>query len=132
MSDFSVYTAGEIADWFSQGTQMPTPPDTIYVAVFDDTNTERSTDFANNRPSTAAGTDWSIVNTGFENASTIDFGEATVDVNNLQDVALYDAASGGNELARYTMTDALFDVSTGTVLTFEAGNLSFDVVDRTE
>lgn len=130
-SDFSVYTAGEVADWMSQGT-VSTPPSTVYVALFDDTNTEVSTDFANNRVAVSAGTGWTIVSTGFENAADVDFGEATVDVNNIQDVALYDAATGGNELARYTITEALFDVASGTIQRFLAGDLSFDVVDRTE
>lgn len=132
-SDFSVYTAGEIADWMSQGT-ITTPPSNLYVAVFDDTGTEVSGDFANDRPSTATGTDWTIVSTGFENANQIDFGEASVDVTNIQDVALFDAdlATGGNEIARYDITEALFDVSAGTNLIFSPGDLSFDVVDRTE
>jgi hypothetical protein len=35
-------------------------------------------------------------------------------------------------LARYTLTDAPFDVATGTVLLWNASDLSFDIVDRTE
>jgi len=103
--------------------------------VFDDTNTERSGDFQNDRPSTAAGTDWNIINTNdFENANAIEFGEATTDVNNLQDVAIFDdtLANGGNEIARYAMDGAPFDVSSGSTLTFSAGELVFDVEDRTE
>ena len=132
-SDFSVYTAGEIADWMSQGT-VTTPPSNLYVAVFDDTNTEVSGDFANDRPSTTTGTDWDIVSTGFENNAQIDFGEAATDVTNIQDVALFDdnLANGGNEIARYEITEALFDVSAGTNLIFSPQDLSFDVVDRTE
>jgi hypothetical protein len=132
MSDFSVYTAGQIADWMSQGT-INTAPANLFIALFDDTGAERSSDFASGgRVSTAAGTDWTIVSTGFENASDIQFGEATVDVTNVQDIGLFDASTGGNEIARYTMTDAPFDVSAGTSLTFTAGNVSFDVQDRTE
>jgi hypothetical protein len=117
----------------SQGTVV-TPPTNLYVAVYDDTGTEVSGDFANDRPSTTTGTDWDIVSTGFENANQIDFGEASVDVTNIQDVALFDdnLANGGNEIARYTITEALFDVSAGTNLIFSPGDLSFDVVDRTE
>ena len=133
MSDFSVYTAGQIADWLSQGT-IDTPAADLYVAVFDDTDTERSGDFANGRVQTDAGADWDTVSTGFENATQIDFGEATVDISNLEDIAIYDdtIANGGNELARFTMTDAPFDVSTGTELIFGTGTVTFDVVDRTE
>jgi hypothetical protein len=116
----------------SQGT-IDAAPSNLFIALFDDTGAERSGDFASGgRVSTAAGTDWTIVSTGFENASDIQFGEATVDVTNVQDIGLFDASTGGNEIARYTMTDAPFDVSAGTSLTFTAGNVSFDVQDRTE
>ena len=133
MSDFSVYTAGQIADWMSQGT-VASPPTNLYVAVFDDTDTERSGDFQNDRVQTATGTDWTIVNTEFESGVQVDFGEATVDVTNLQDIALFDdtLANGGNEIARYTMKDAPFSVAAGTSLVFAAGDISFDVEDNTE
>lgn len=132
-SDFSVYTAEQIADFMSQGT-VATPPSDIYVALFDGTGTEVSGDFQNGRVQTAAGTDWNLASTGFENASLIDFGEATVDVNDITDVALFDAdqATGGNELARYPMDDTPFSIATGSSLEFQSGSLSFDVQDRTE
>ena len=138
MSDFSTYTAQQVVDWMSQGT-VATPPTNLYVALFDDTNTEVSGDFANDRPATTTGADWTETGTNdtdFENTSAIEFGEATVDVTNIQDVALFDdtLANGGNEIARYTLDDAdvPFDVSTGSTFSFNAGDLSFDVVDRTE
>jgi len=135
MSDFSTYTAAEIASWMSQGT-IDAAPDPIYIALFDDTGTEVSGDFANDRVATTAGTDWQYIDaaqTAFENANWIDFGEATVDVNNIQDVALYDdtLANGGNEIARYAHTGAPFDVAAGTKQQFTTGNLEFDVIERT-
>jgi hypothetical protein len=131
MSDFSVHIAGEILDLMTQGT-VRTPPSNIFVAVIDGTGTERSTDFQNDRASTSAGTDWTVTDTEVANANDISLGEATVDVNGLVDVALFDAATGGNKLAQYTMDSTPFDVSTGTTLTFPAGDLSFDVIDETE
>jgi len=136
MSDLSTYTAQQFVDWMSQGT-IATAPANLYVAVFDDTGTEVSGDFQNDRVATTTGTDWDETgtnNTDFENAVAIEFGEAAVDVSNLQDVALYDdsLANGGNEIARYAMQDAPFDVAAGSTLTFNAGDLSFDVLDRTE
>jgi len=135
MSDFSAYTAGQTTDWMSQGT-VATPPTDVYVALFDDTDTEVSGDFANNRVQTTAGADWDYIDaseTSFENGVQIDFGEATVDVSNLQDVALFDdtLANGGNLIARYEMTDALFDIATGSKQIFEVGELEFDVIERT-
>jgi len=136
MSDLSTYTAQQFVDWMSQGT-IATAPANLYVAVFDDTGTEVSGDFQNGRVATTTGTDWNETgtnNTDFENAVAIEFGEASVDVTNAQDVALYDdtLANGGNEIARYPMQDAPFDVAAGSTLTFNAGGLSFDVLDRTE
>jgi hypothetical protein len=103
--------------------------------VFDTSDTERSTDFANNRASTSAGTDWNVVganDTDVENANEISLGEASSDVNGLENVALFDSATGGNKLAEYTMDSTPFDVSAGTTLTFPTGDLSFDVRDETE
>lgn len=131
MSDLSVYAAGQFVDWLSQGT-VATPPSSIYVAAFDDTGTEVSDQFLNGRVEVPAGSGWDVVGTDFENANTVSFGEAGADVSNIQDVALYDAATGGNELARYAYDDAPFDVADGTTLLFESGQLQFDVVDRTE
>ena len=133
MSDLSVYAAEQFVDWLSQGT-IDTAPSNIYVALFDGSGTEVSDTFQNDRPATTAATDWTVVDTGFENATEITFGEAANDVPDITDVALYDAdlATGGNELARYDMTDTPFDVSAGTVIQFEVGNLTFDVLDRTE
>jgi hypothetical protein len=115
----------------SQGV-VDTPPSDIYVALFDQGGTEVSTDFANDRVQTAAGTDWTTTGTGFENANLIDFGEATTDITDIQDVALFDAATGGNELARYDMDNSPFNIADGSSLEFLTGDLSFDVVDRTE
>ena len=131
MSDFSVYTAGQVADWMSQGT-VATPPSTIYVALFDATGTEVSTDFQNDRVAVDAGTGWDVTNTAFENADVVDFGEATVDVSDIEDVALFDAETDGEELARYQMDDTPFNIASGSSLDFPAGDLQFDVIDRTE
>jgi hypothetical protein len=134
MSDFSISLGQEIINLMTQGT-VRTPPSNVFVGVFDTSDVERSTDFANNRASTTAGTDWNVVganDTDVQNANEISLGEASVDVNDLENVALFDSASGGTKLAEYTMDSTPFDVSAGTTLTFPAGDLSFDVRDETE
>jgi len=131
MSDFSVYTAEQIRDWMSQGT-VATPPTDLYVTVFDDTDTERSSDLGLARLQTDTGADWNVTNTSFENANQLDLGEATTDINNIEDIALFDAATGGNLIARYTLGDAVFDISEGTNLIFNASEITFDIIDRTE
>lgn len=134
MSDLSTYLSDELTAWMSQGDAMPTPPDPVYVTLFDDTGTELDGSFQNGRVSVAAGTGFSLVGTNdFENAAEVDFGEATADVT-IQDVALYDSDTAGsnNELARYAIDAAPQNVSTGTRVFFSAGDLNFDVLDRTE
>ena len=131
MSDFSPYTAQEFANWLSQGI-IETPPENIYVTLFDTAGNELDGDFPSLRFETDAGVDWDSPGTDFENATIIDSGEALVDVDDIEDVALYDAETDGNELARYTLDDAPFNVSEGTKIVFEAGELEFDVLDNTQ
>lgn len=131
MSDFSEYTAGEIVDWMSQGT-IASAPSSLYVALFDDTETEVTDDFANGRVETTTGTDWDVVDTGFENSDNISFGEALSDVSSIESVALYTSNTGGDEIALYELSGAPFSISEGSTANFAAGELEFDVIDRTE
>ena len=132
MSDFSVYTAEQAADWMSQGT-VASPPTSLWVTLFDDTGTELDTNLQNGRVETTTGTDWDSPGTDFDNGIEINWGEATADIT-VQDVALYDSDTGGsnNEIARYTVNDAPRSISSGTRVFFPAGELSFDIIDRTE
>jgi len=136
MSDFSVYTAEQIRDWMSQGV-VASPPSNLYVALFDSSGNEVSGDFQNDRVETTTGAGWEPTDTdttSFENVNNLNFGEATTDVNGVVDVALYDdtLANGGNEIARYEIDDAPFDVATGTNHIFLIGELEFNIRDRTE
>jgi len=132
MTDFSVYLATEIAEWMSQGTQLDTPPTALWVTVYDDGGTELDGNLTGARAEVPASTGWTLNGTDFENTNQISLGEAASQLTNVQDVALFDAETGGNEIARYTINEAPFNVAGGSELTFEAGELSFDVVDRTE
>ena len=132
MSDFSEYLAGEIVDWMSQGTDVDPAPSNVYVTVFDDTDTERDGSLTDARAEVSTTDGWTRTNTAFENADDISLGEASTDIENITDVALYDADSDGNELARYEIDQAPFTVADGSTLTFQAGELSFDVIDNTQ
>lgn len=129
MTDLTLYSADQIADWLSQGTDMPAAPTTLYVALFDDTDTELSSDLQNGRVGVSAGTGWDLTDSGtkFDNAAEIDFGEATVDLTNVQYVRLYDSSTGGNALTETTLDSAPIDVSSGTRVFFEAGQFTFDI-----
>jgi len=132
MTDFSAYLAGEITDWMSQNTQLDTPPTALWVTVFDVTDTELSGNLTNARQDVSTSGGWTKNGTNFQNANQISLGEASTQLTDVTDVALYDASAGGNLIARYTINEAPFNVANGSELTFQAGDLSFDVVDRTE
>ena len=108
---------------------MPVSPSTVYCALFDDTDTELSSNLQNGRVGVAAPGGWDLTDSGtnFDNSSEINFGEATSDLTNVQYVRLYDANSGGNVLAAITLDSAPIDVSSGTRVFFEAGQLTFDI-----
>jgi hypothetical protein len=132
MTDFSAYLAEQIVDWMSQNTQLDTPPTALWITVYDDTNTELDANLTDARKDVTTSGGWTKNGTNFENASQISLGEASSELSNVTDVALFDAETGGNEIARYEINEAPFNVASGSELTFEAGDLSFDVVDRTE
>jgi hypothetical protein len=132
MTDFSAYLAGEITDWMSQNTQLDTPPTALWVTVFDTGDNELSGSLTGARASVSTSGGWTKNGTNFENASQVSLGEASQQLTDVEDVALFDAETGGNLIARYTINEAPFNVADGSELTFEAGELSFDVVDRTE
>jgi len=128
-NDFSPYTAGEITDWLSQGVDMPTAPTELFVTVFDDTNTELDSSLSNAREGISTSGGWTKTGTAFENTNQVSLGEATANLTNIQDVALYDAATAGNQLARYTISNGPFDLADGSTLVFDPAELSFDVLD---
>ena len=130
MTDFSVYTAEQVVDWMSQGT-VETPPSNLYITLFDSGGNEVDDDFPNMRLETEPA-DWDVVDTSFENNTNLDFGEAADDVNDIVDVALFDAETGGNEIARYPVEDTPKDIAAGTNAIYLIGELSFDVRDRTQ
>lgn len=133
MSDFGDYTAAQVAEWMSQGT-IEAPPGELWVTLFDDTGTELNAALQNGRVQTDAGLDWDIINNDdFTNNGEIDFGEALEDIT-IQDVAIYDSDVGGsnNLLARYEISTAPDTRNDGTRIFYSAGDLTFNVVERTE
>jgi len=127
------YLAEEIAEWAFDGVDIDPSPGTVHVAIFDNTDTEVTGDFANGRVAMAT-TDWTELNaTEYENSVDIEFGEALVDVNNIESIAVYDSGTvgGGNELFRGLEDDAPFDVAEGSTYTIATGELTVDVLEFT-
>jgi len=132
MSDLSTALADEFTEAIFKNT-APTilPVANVYVTLYDDTGTELDGDLQNGRVQTSP-SDWTLVTSNdVENGVEIDFGEALNDISQISEVALFDAGTGGNEIARYGL-DQAYDVSTATRVFFNVGDLTFDVVDRTE
>ena len=131
--NFGPYLAEEIAEWAFDGVDVDTAPGTVHIALFDDTNTEVTGDFANGRVALGSA-DWTEVSaTEYENGIDIAFGEASTDVTNIESVAVYDSSTvgAGNELFRGNEDNAPFDVSSGSTYTINSGNLNIDVLEYT-
>lgn len=132
MSDLGEDLAADLADWLSDDSPMPAPPGTVYFALFDSTDTEVTGDFENGRVGLDNPTELDRTNTAVENAAEINFGEATANVDTVENVALLDSDTGGDMLAYGEIDDAPFDVSSGVTLFFDPGELTLDFVDRTQ
>lgn len=132
MSDLSVAVAEDLAAWLTQGADFDPAPGTVYVTLFDDTGTELDGEFPEARVDTAAGEDWTQSGSYIENDTPISFGVPDADVTGIEDIALYDSASGSTELTRTTLDAAPVDVPAGEIYTFASGQISIDIVDVTE
>lgn len=104
MTDFSNYTETEVRDWAFQGTQMDTPPTTLYVSLHtgapgeDGSANEVSTSNTGYaRQSVAVPGGWDTPNPNeAANANVIEFGPATSDWGDVSHAAIWDAQTGGD------------------------------------
>jgi len=128
----STYLATEIIEWLAAGTAFDAAPSTLYVSVEDDTDTDRSGDFAN-APVGVASADWTITGTTFDNANDINLGAASTDVNGVETITIYDGSDPGtaNLLLETPITGGPYDVASGTELIFRAGDVDYDAVEET-
>lgn len=125
-SELSNYLADEILDWF-KGTDMPSAPTTVYVALFDGdptaagtSGTEVTTDI---RPAGRLGVTWgSIAARAVTNSANIDFGTADSNAD-VTHAALFDAASGGNMLC-YSPLDNVRSIIAGDPVVIPSGDLN--------
>ena len=130
-NDFHPDTAENIVDYISQGADMPPAPSTVFVTLYDDEGNELDGSLQNGRVSTSTPGDWTKTNTEFENDDEINFGEATEDIT-VQEVALKDDdETDGNTtvFVKGAINNAPEDFASGTEVLFEAGQLTFDVLD---
>lgn len=132
--DFADYLEGQIRDWMSQGSAMPTPPGSLWVALHTtapgespDGSTEVGAgDY--DRSAIPASTGWNTPTANsFDNANEINFGEATSDWGTLEATSLWDGPdSADNPLAAFNL-DSTIPVLSGDTFKFNAGDLDFSV-----
>lgn len=126
MGSFSDHWENEILDHlFGKGSY--TPP-TIYVGLStadpgdDGTGLSEPTGNGYARMATT-GTDWSTASGGaLDNASAIEFAEATGSWGTVTHFALFDASSGGNLLAHGSLSQSK-TIASGDTAQFAAGTL---------
>ena len=126
MGSFSDYLENELLDHvFGKGSY--TPP-TIYVALStanpldDGSGLAEPSGNSYARVQTAA-TDWNAASSGFiDNATVIEFNEATGSWGTITHFALMDAASGGNLLVHGALSTSK-SIGTGDTAEFAAGDL---------
>jgi hypothetical protein len=121
------YTALELLEWAFAGTDFDVSPGSLYLTVLDGTGTDLAGDLSAARAE-ATTADWSITNTEAENVNELSLGDAQVDITGITYAALFDAATGGNEVFRTAISGGPYDASTGTEVTFEPGDLTFDAI----
>lgn len=130
MSGKSSYLEDKLLGWI-KGTQMPTPPTGVYVALFNGDPTDLGTGGTEvtttvRTAGRVAATFGTITanTTGDTEANTaiVDFGNAAAGAT-FTHFALFDAASAGNMLYSAALTGGTQTVSAGTDVSFAAGAL---------
>lgn len=134
MSDFTSYIETEIAEWFSQGTDMPTAPDPLFVALHtgdpgNDASANEVSAADYDRVSTAASTDWSVSGNGpatITNDNAIEFGVASNNWGTVSYATLWDSQTGGNPIGIYEVTNPK-EIAVDDEARFPSGDMTFDI-----
>lgn len=134
MTDATDTLEGFIRDWLSQGTDMPTAPTDLYVALhtsdpgdtLDGSTEVGASDY--DRVQTAAGTDWDTPNENdFTNANEISFGEATNDWGDISHFSLWDGADDTTNPLVATALTQTKTINSGDQVVFNAGELTVSI-----
>lgn len=130
MSDLTKYLGNKIIRYLA-GNVMPTPPSSIYVALFDGNprsgGTEVTTDV---RSAGRVVPTWTIpaanaTDNVLVTSADTSFGNSESDVD-ITHAAIFDAATGGNMLAAKALPQTAA-VTTGALVKFAAGKLRFTI-----
>jgi hypothetical protein len=132
MSDVSTYLGNKVLRWLA-GDAMPSPPDIVWLALFDGDPKGAGTEV------TALVNGYGRVPMPFDviaegtdnlllNALLVSFGQSENAVT-LTHAAIYDGVTGGNLLMATPITAQPHAVAAGTIVEFQAGDLSFTIGD---
>ena len=128
MSGNSTYFGALIEGWL-KGTQMPTPPVAVYVALYNGDPTDAGTGgtevtTAVHTAGRLAATFGAITGKVTANSAIVNFGNAA-GATTLTHFGIFDAASGGNMLGSAPLTGQPITVAPLAPVTFAAGALTW-------
>lgn len=136
MTDIASWLEGSVQDWAFGGTDMPTAPTDIYVALHTDAPgndaTANEVGAADYQRAQTAPADWAVLAgdgpTTAENSNDIVFVEATSDWGIVSHVSLWTSAQGGggNPLYQGAMDDS-DTIATGDQYVFRSGELGINL-----
>ena len=130
MPGLSDYLENSVCSWL-KGTQMPTPPTTLYVGLFNGDPTDTGTGGTEvttsirlvGRPTCTFGT---VSDGTMSNSAVVDFslaeGNCTV-----THFGIFSANTGGNMLFSGQITGNTTSITSGTAVTFPVGSLVFNI-----
>lgn len=124
---FSQYLAQQVAEWVG-GTAMPSAPATVYVGLF----TVGGTELAGDGYARIAVDAWAAPSEGggsvtTSNSEVEESAASTSDWQEATQIRLYDAATDGNALSGLTALETSRTVLSGSVASFDVGELTFSV-----
>lgn len=130
-SDLSKFLGNKICMWLA-GTQMPTPPSALYLAVFNGdpkaSGTEVTTQItADGRPAIPLDDIVAGEDNVLASDADVDLGDSENAVPSMTHVAVFDAAVGGNRLASKAIPGGAVAIEVGTGVKFLSGDLTFTI-----
>lgn len=124
----STYLGGKVLAW-ATGTAMPASPGTLCVALFNGDPTDAGAGGTEvsatvRTAGRVCGVTWTITGKAMANSAPVNFGPAAAGAT-FTHFAVFDAATGGNELISGPITGGGTTVSAGTTVSFAAGALTW-------
>lgn len=129
MSGDSTYLAQLTLNWL-RGTQMPTPPTALYVALFNGDPTDAGTGgtevTTSVRTAGRVAAPYSAPSAkSMANSGTVSFGNSANAVGSVTHFAVFDAVTGGNMLGSNPLGSGAGAIASGALVSFAAGALTW-------